>query len=113
MTFNETKHSRRASICRLLVGGLLATGIALAAASSASADGWKRKHHHDDDDYYRSYYGGPQVIYVQPRPQRVYVPEPVYVAPQPVYVAPQPVYVAPQPVYSAPSVNVVIPFRFD
>ena len=117
----KTKLMRYLSAGRLILGGLFAAGIAL-AASSASADDWKRGHHDKGHGHYREYYHDrPSVVYVRPKPvKRVYVqprpvvvaPRPVVVAPQPVYVAPEPVYVAPQPVYAAPSVNVVIPLRF-
>ncbi|TXH39200.1 MAG: hypothetical protein E6Q98_00635 [Rhodospirillaceae bacterium] len=114
----KTKLTRHFSASRLILGGLFAAGIAL-AASSASADNWKHGYHDNGRGHSRAYYNQrPSVVYVQPR--RVYVqprpviiaPRPVVVAPAPVYVAPEPVYVEPQPIYAAPSVNVVIPLHF-
>jgi hypothetical protein len=115
----KTKLTRHFSASRLILGGLFAAGIAL-AASSASADDWKKHGHHDNGRgrHVEYYHQRPSVVYVQPR--RVYVqprpvivaPQPVVVAPAPVYMAPEPVYVEPQPIYAAPSVNVVIPLHF-
>ena len=108
----KTKLTRHLSASRLILGGLFAVGIAL-AASSASADDWKKHGHHDNGRgrHVEYYHQRPSVVYVQPR--RVYVqPRPVVVVPAPVYMAPEPVYVEPQPIYAAPSVNVVIPLHF-
>jgi hypothetical protein len=109
----KSKPTRRSLVGRLAAGCLVAAGFAIAAVSPAMADGWGRGHGHWDHDRGGYYYGGPQVVYVQPRPVVVVRP-PVYYEPAPAYYAPPPpvYYAPPAPVYAAPSLNVVIPLRF-
>lgn len=113
----KSKPARQSLLSRVAAGCLVAAGFAIAAVSPAMADGWGRGHGHWDNGYHGGYYGGPQVVYVAPRPRPpvIIAPAPVYYAPQPVYMAPPPpppVYYQPAPVYEAPSLNVVIPLRF-
>lgn len=112
----KSKPNRTSLVSRLMAGCVLVAGFAMASMTPALADGWRNNNgwhnnggHYDHGGYYNrggyygGYYGGPSVVYVQPRP--------VIVQPRPVYVAPPPVYYQPAPVYAAPSLNVVIPLR--